>query len=161
MTTELSRSFKIVTLWLVLGAAVFLGVQWWQSQQQRTRFSVAGGAIELHRAPDGHFHWPGQVNGIAVDFLVDTGATSTALPQSLAERAGLEIEGSVTSSTAGGVVRGGLARADVTLQGGVSASKLRVTVLPALEAPLLGMDILSKMHFSQRGGVLRFEPEAP
>lgn len=158
---EVSRPFKLVTLWLVIGVAVFLAVEWWQAEQQRSRFSSQGGVVELRRAPDGHFHWPGRVNGIAVDFLVDTGATSTALPQSLADEARLVVEGSVTSSTAGGVVRGGLARADIELQGGISADRLRVTVLPALEAPLLGMDVLSKMHFSQRGGVLRFEPPNP
>lgn len=158
---ELSRTFKLVTLWLLIGAGVFLGVQWWQSQQRQTRFSAEGGAVELRRAPDGHFHWPGEVNGVAVDFLVDTGATSTALPQWLADRAGLSVEGSITSSTANGTVRGGLARADVALQGGIRADRLRVTVLPALEAPLLGMDVLSRMHFSQRGGVLRFEPASP
>ncbi|URI10011.1 retroviral-like aspartic protease family protein [Aquincola tertiaricarbonis] len=159
--SEVSRTFKLVTLWLVIGVAVFLGVEWWQAEQQRSRFSSQGGVVELRRGPDGHFHWPGRVNGIAVDFLVDTGATSTALPQSLAEEARLVMEGSVTSSTAGGVVRGSVARADIELQGGVSAERLRVTVLPALEAPLLGMDVLSKMHFSQRGGVLRFEPPSP
>lgn len=157
--SELPRTLKLVTLWLLLGVAVFVGVQAWQSQQQRARFSVDGvsGAIELKRAADGHFHWPGSVNGIAVDFLVDTGATGTALPQALADRAGLVAEGTLQSSTAGGVVRGTLARADVVLQGGVRADRLRVAVLPRLEAPLLGMDVLSKMRFTQSDGVLRLE----
>lgn len=157
--SELPRSLKLVTLWLLLGAGVFIGVQTWQSQQQRARFSIdsASGAIELRKAPDGHFHWPGTVNGIAVDFLVDTGATGTAIPQALAARAGLVAEGSVRSSTAGGVVQGTLARADVTLQGGVRATRLRVAVLPRLESPLLGMDVLAKMRFTQSDGVLRLE----
>ncbi|MES2956797.1 MAG: retropepsin-like aspartic protease [Pseudomonadota bacterium] len=156
---ELPRTLKLVTLWLLLGAVVFVAVQAWLAQQQRSRFSVDGasGAIELRRAADGHFHWPGSVNGIAVDFLVDTGATGTALPQALADRAGLVAEGTLQSSTAGGVVRGTLARADVSLQGGVRAERLRVTVLPRLEAPLLGMDVLSKMRFTQSDGVLRLE----
>ena len=162
MTTdprELPRTLKLVTLWLLLGAAVFVGVQAWQSQQQRARFSVdaVSGAIELRRSADGHFHWPGTVNGIAVDFLVDTGATGTALPQALADRAGLVAEGTLQSNTAGGVVRGTLARADVSLQGGVRAERLRVAVLPRLQSPLLGMDVLSKMRFSQSDGVLRLE----
>jgi aspartyl protease family protein len=112
----------------------------------------------LKRAPDGHFYWPGQVNGVAVDFLVDTGATSTALPLALAQRAGLALEGSIRSSTAGGVVDGRLARADVLLQGGVVAERLRVGVLPRLESPLLGMDVISKLRLSQRDGVLTLEP---
>jgi aspartyl protease family protein len=159
--SEHSRTFKIVTLWLVLGVAVFMAVQWWQAEQTRSRFSAAGGVIELRRGPDGHFHWPGSVNGEAVDFLVDTGATGTALPKALADRLGLVTEGSITSSTAGGVARGSLSRADVELDGGVSATRLRVVVLPGLQTPLLGMDILSKMHFTQSAGVLRIEPPRP
>jgi aspartyl protease family protein len=156
---ELPHTLKLVTLWLLLGAALFIGVQAWQSQQQRARFSVddVTGAIELRRAADGHFHWPGKVNGIAVDFLVDTGATGTAIPRDLAERAGLPVEGTLQSATAGGVVRGTLARADVVLQGGVRAERLRVAVLPQLASPLLGMDVLSKLRFTQSDGVLRLE----
>ena len=157
---ELPRSLKLVTVWLLLGAVVFVAVQAWQSQQQRARFSVdaVSGAIELRKGADGHFHWPGSVNGIAVDFLVDTGATGTALPRALAERAGLVAEGTLQLSTAGGVVHGSLARAYVSLQGGVRATRLRVAVLPRLESPLLGMDVLSKMRFTQSDGVLRLEP---
>ena len=156
---EMPRTLKLATVWLLLGVLVFVGVQAWQSQQQRARFSVdaVSGAIELRRAADGHFHWPGTVNGIAVDFLVDTGATGTAIPQALANRAGLVAEGTLRSSTAGGVVQGSLARADVALQGGVRADRLRVAVLPRLESPLLGMDVLAKMRFTQNDGVLRLE----
>jgi aspartyl protease family protein len=156
---EMPRTLKLATIWLLLGALVFVGVQAWQSQQQRARFSVdaVSGAIELRRAADGHFHWPGTVNGIAVDFLVDTGATGTAIPLALANRAGLVAEGTLRSSTAGGVVQGSLARADVVLQGGVRADRLRVAVLPRLESPLLGMDVLAKMRFTQNDGVLRLE----
>ena len=107
---------------------------------------------------DGHYHWPGRVNGVAVEFLVDTGATATALPLALAGRAGLEGEGRVRSSTAGGEVKGTLSRADIELDGGIQVQRLRVTVLPALAAPLLGMDVLSKMRWSQHDGVLRLEP---
>ncbi len=155
---DIPRSVKHLTVWLLLGAAVFLAVQAWQAHQQRMRFQAGGGVIELRRAPDGHFHWPGRLNGVAVEFLVDTGATRTALPQALAERAGLVSEGRTRSNTAGGVAVGWTARADLQLQGGVGAQQLLVTVLPALGAPLLGMDVLSKMRFSQNGGVLRFEP---
>ena len=156
---ELPRTWKLATLWLLVGVAVFLAVQAWQAQQQRARFSfdVASGVIELRRASDGHFHWPGSVNGVAVEFLVDTGATSTALPQALAERAGLVAEGPLRSSTAGGLVQGTLSRADVALQGGVRVERLRVAVLPQLASPLLGMDVLSKMRFTQSDGVLRLQ----
>jgi aspartyl protease family protein len=55
------------------------------------------------------------------------------------------------------VVEGRLARADVVLQGGVVAERLRVAVLPRLESPLLGMDVISKLRLTQSDGVLTLE----
>lgn len=157
---EFPRTLKHVTLWLLLGTGVFLAVQAWQVQQRQSRFSADGGVIELRRAADGHFHWPGQVNGVAVEFLVDTGATRSALPQPLARAAGLTPEGQVQGSTAGGPVAGWVGRGTLQLQGGVRIERLPFTVLPALDSPLLGMDVLGQLHFSQRDGVLRLQPAA-
>jgi aspartyl protease family protein len=157
---DFPHTLKLVTIWLLLGTALFLGVQAWQAQQARSRFSSTGGVVELQRAPDGHFHWPGRVNGVPVDFMIDTGATRTALPAALGAQAGLRPEGSIRSDTAGGEVRGELARAEVQLDGGVRIEQLRVALLPELATPLLGMDVLSRMRFSQVGGVMRLEPGA-
>ncbi len=154
---ELPHSLKLITIWLLIILLVFLGFKAFEHRQQQSRVELHEGRILLQRGPDGHFHWRGQVNGVTVDFLVDTGATATALPRELAERAGLKPEGRVRSHTAGGVAEGYLARADITLQGGVTASRLPVTVLPTLGAPLLGMDLLSKLRFTQHNGVLSIE----
>ena len=158
MEQDLSRTFKLITLWLVLGAAVFVGVQWWLHRAQQAQFQAGTEAIEIRRGADGQYHWPGRINGRAVDFLVDTGATGTAVSAALARELGLEVIGSVRSNTAGGVVSGQLVRADVALRGGVSVARLRVVALPGLsENPLLGMDVLGRLHWSQRDGVLRIE----
>jgi aspartyl protease family protein len=159
--TEFPRALKHATLWLLLGTAVFLAVQAWQAQQRQSLFSAEGGVIELRRARDGHFHWPGQVNGVAVEFLVDTGATRTALPQAVALAAGLTPQAQVQSSTAGGTVAGWAGSGTLQLQGGVRVDRLPITVLPALGSPLLGMDVLGRLAFSQDGGVLRLRPAAP
>jgi aspartyl protease family protein len=155
---ELPHTLKLATVWLLIGTALFLAVQYWQAQQRQSLFSARGGVIELQRAADGHFHWPGQVNGVAVDFLVDTGATRSALPAALAERAGLQAEGTLRSDTAGGTVQGQVARATLQLQGGVRLDRLPVAVLPDLRTPLLGMDVLSRLRFTQQDGVLRLQP---
>jgi len=158
MSNELPRSFKVVTTWLLLGLAIFLGVQWWQHREQRTRFQLDGDIVEIRRGGDGHYHWPGSINGREVDFLIDTGATGTAISASLARELGLESLGPVQSSTAGGVVTGQVVRADVALQGGVKASRLRVVALPGLgDRPLLGMDVLGRLRWQQHDGVLRID----
>ncbi|MCU0814238.1 MAG: retroviral-like aspartic protease family protein [Burkholderiaceae bacterium] len=156
--SELPRTLKIATVWLLLGALLFLGVQGWQRQQQATQFSAAGGVIEIRRGADGHYHWPGTINGVAVDFLVDTGATSTAMPARLARSLGLESVGQVRSQTAGGPVTGQVVRADVELEGGVQVRQLRVVALEGLgDRPLLGMDVLGRLHWRQAGGVLTID----
>jgi aspartyl protease family protein len=154
---ELPSTLKRATVWLLLGTALFLGVQAWLAQRERPQVRVADGVIELQRAPDRHFHWPGTVNGQRVEFLVDTGATRSALPESLARRLGLPFEGAVQSATAGGTVTGWQSRVNLSLDGGVTAERLPVTILPGLDAPLLGMDVLARLHFSQQGGVLRLQ----
>jgi aspartyl protease family protein len=155
---ELPHSFKLLTIWLLVTLVVFLGFKAWEHERAASRFQLAGQTVVLTRGDDGHFHWPGRIGGVEVDFLVDTGATSTALPQALAERLGLKPLGAVRTQTAAGAAHGFVARADVELQGGVRAQSLPVTVLPDLGAPLLGMDVLGRLHFSQKPGELRIEP---
>jgi aspartyl protease family protein len=158
MSAELPRTFKVVTVWLLLGISVFFGVQWWQHRQAQTRFHVAGSTIELRRGSDGHYHWPGRINGRSVDFLIDTGATGTAIPASLVRELRLEPIGEVRSSTANGTITGKLVRVELELRGGVRADRLRVVALPGLaDRPLLGMDVLGRLRWQQRDGVLRIE----
>jgi aspartyl protease family protein len=158
MRDELPGTFKVVTIWLLVGAAVVLAFQYYQHRQQQTRFHAEGGVIELRRGNDGHYHWPGTLNGRAVDFLVDTGATSVAIPASLSRDLRLVSEGKTVASTAGGTVTGDIMRADLALQGGVRVDRLRVVALPGLgDNPLLGMDVLGKLRWRQEGGVLRID----
>lgn len=162
MNNDLPRSLKLVTVWLLVGAVVFVAIQWWQHRAQATRFQVTGGTMEIRRSADGHYHWPGRINGRQVDFLIDTGATGTAIPAALADALKLESLGTVRSNTAGGVVTGQIVRADVELQGGVKVERLQIVALPRLgESPLLGMDVLGKLHWQQRDGVLRIELADP
>ena len=154
---ELPHGLKLTTIWLLVMLVVFLGFKAWERQQQQPRITINSEEIVLTRGPDGHFHWPGRLGGVRTDFMVDTGATSTALPEALAREAGLETEGSVRSSTAGGVATGWRTRADLRLDGGVEARQLPVTVLPQLDGPLLGMDMLSKLQISMQGNEMRLK----
>ncbi len=151
---DLPRGLKIVTVWLLIGTGLFLAVQAFQAQRQRARFEVDGTQLRIARAADGHYHWPARVNGHAVDFLIDTGATTSALPAALAQRLDLPMEGRVASQTAGGAVSGTVVRADLELQGGVRIERMRIVALPALASPLLGMDVLGKLSWRQAGGEL-------
>lgn len=151
---ELSPALKRATVWLLAGLAVFVAVQAWLDRQQRTRFEVHGEQVRIRRAADGHYHWPGTIDGRPVDFLVDTGATRSALPLALAQSLGLRAEGAVRSATAGGTVTGTVVRADLRLDGGLHIERLRIVALPELGSPLLGMDVLGRLHWRHSDGVL-------
>jgi len=149
---------KHTTVWLLLGVGLFVGVQAWQQQQQAAQFTVDGGRLEIRRAADGHYHWPGRIGGGAasreidfreIDFLVDTGATGTAIPAALARELGLVVVGTMQSNTAGGLVQGQIVLADLHLEGGIRAERLRVAALPQLAAPLLGMDVMAQPAWQQ------------
>jgi aspartyl protease family protein len=161
VSEDLPRTLKFATVWLVLGAIVFVGYQWQQHESLKASFTTGSGVIEIRRSADGHYHWPGTLDGEPVDFLVDTGASGVAIPASLAERLRLAPGEMVRSSTAGGSVTGRLVRADLALQGGVRAERLPMVALPGLDQPLLGMDVLGRLHWQQRDGALRIDLGAP
>ena len=161
MSSEFPHTLKIATVWLLVGLVVFLGFQMFERQQHETRFSAKGEVIEIRRGPDGHYHWPGSINGLEVDFLIDTGATGTAMSQAMARQLGLETLRRVQSDTAGGVVTGELVRADLMLQGGVRVERMVITALAGLsDRPLLGMDVLGKLRWQQHDGVLTIDTGA-
>ncbi len=159
--TDLPGWLKPTTVWLLLGLMLFLGVQAWQAQQRATRFTVEGQTLEIRRSSDGHYHWPGRIGNRDVEFLVDTGATGTAIPTALARELGLQVVGSMQSSTAGGVVNGQFVVGDLQLQGGVRAERLRMAALPNLASPLLGMDVLGRLRWQQDAGVMKIELKGP
>lgn len=64
------------------------------------------GKIELQRAGDGHFYADARVNGVAVRFLIDTGASAIVLTAEDARRASLGAgEAQVSARGAGGEIR--------------------------------------------------------
>src|SRR4051794_23843692 len=92
------------------------------------------------------------------------GSTSWSTPAPAASRSrrrwprlGLVGEESVRSSTAGGWTTGRVVRADLALEGGVRAERLRMVALPNLASPLLGMDVLGRLRWQQRDGALRID----
>ena len=67
-----------------------------------------GNRIVLAESGGGHFMTPGQINGRAVQFMVDTGATSVAMSMLDADRAGIAYKHGqpVQMSTANGTTQG-------------------------------------------------------
>lgn len=107
-----------------------------------------GAGVTVPRGPDGHFHLVLQVNGVPVEFLVDTGATDIVLTLSDARRVGLEPENLAflgRARTANGVVETAYATVDSVSLGPVTFDRVGVAVNGGeMDGSLLGMTFLSR-----------------
>jgi aspartyl protease family protein len=113
-------------------------------------FSDDDAVVRLDMLANGHFGARARVDGIAVDFIVDTGATSTVLSADDARRVGIDpstLDYGVPISTANGVTRA--ARATVEEIGVGSIVRRRLPVLVAapgsLGQSLLGMNFIGTL----------------
>lgn len=124
---------------------------------------VEGGETRIKLSPDGHFWIDAEVNGQEARFLVDTGATLTAVSRGVAERAGLEPRQSavpVRIVTANGAVAADLTRIDDLAFGNIAAADIDAVIAPSLgETNVLGMNFLSRLDGWQvRGDTLILSP---
>jgi predicted aspartyl protease len=96
--------------------------------------------------------------------LWDTGATHTAISESLALELGLPLTGRTTTGTAGGDVVAGCYTVNLTLPGGIELLNLPVLglALPSSEM-LIGMDVitLGDLAVNQSDGNTRFTFQLP
>ena len=127
---------------------------------------VEGGETRIALAPDGHFWLRAQVNGQPASFLVDTGATLTAVSQNLADAAKLEPRRGglpVTINTANGPVSAQLSTIGELRFGNVAARGLDVVIAPTLgDTNVVGMNLLSRLaSWRVEGNTLILVPNNP
>ena len=93
----LNKSLQQIAVWgmIFIGAAAGYGL--WgditrNSGIPRQSYETGTGAVTIPRSADGHYYLTALVNGEAIRFVVDTGATDMVLTRQDAERAGLSPE---------------------------------------------------------------------
>ena len=117
----------------------------------------AGGAaiIVLEQNRNGHYLVEGKINHQAVNFLIDTGATDVAIPQSLARKLGLEFGPQIQVSTAAGPAKAWLTRLNEVSIGGIRRRDVRATITSGeFNEVLLGMSFLRHYDMRQQNGKL-------
>jgi aspartyl protease family protein len=101
-------------------------------------------------ARDGHFWLQARINGQPANFLVDTGATLTAVSSETAQRIGLEPRDTgipVRMQTANGSVAAELTTIDELRFGSVAARGLDAVIAPGLgPTNVIGMNLLSRLQ---------------
>ena len=116
-----------------------------------------GNRIVLVAGSGGHFMTAGQINGKAVQFMVDTGATSVAMGAQDAERAGINFKAGrpVTMSTANGNAQGYQIKLASIRIGDVEVFDVDAVVMPqTMPFMLLGNSFLTRFQMSRENDLM-------
>jgi clan AA aspartic protease (TIGR02281 family) len=111
--------------------------------------------LVIGQGEGGHYYIDGAVNDAYMNFLIDTGATTVALPLATAANAGMKCKERTMMSTGNGVTQG----CTVTIQklkfGNFTLRYVDAVVMPNLSQPLLGMNVLKQFRVEQDNGQMR------
>lgn len=110
---------------------------------------IVGDTLKIRQSADGHYWADAEVNGIPVRFLIDSGATTTAMTLKTAQAAKVDInEGGFPTylSTANGTVEAQRGTIQSLRVGPIAASDLPIVVAEAFgDSNVIGMNFLSEM----------------
>ena len=126
------------------------------NQNPESRLAGEQTEVVLEQNRQGHYITNGTINGQAVTFLLDTGATDVAIPEHIAERLGLKKGRTLNVSTANGDIR--------VYESWIEELAIAELVIKDVDANinpndtenyiLLGMSALKQVEFTQRGKFL-------
>lgn len=160
-----SRGIGLVMALLAFATLAVLMVFWAQGQIDQRRNpnrdlqSVhTSESIEVTLQPThgGHYIAGGTINGRAVTFLLDTGASQVAIPQGVADELGLSRGAPFPVNTANGVATAYTTEIDQLGLGDIVLSDVSASITPGFEsdAILLGMSALSQLDWQRSDGEL-------
>lgn len=117
------------------------------------------GAVVIYRDSGGMFHGAGAINGFAVNFLVDTGASMVAMNSGHARRIGLNYRvpaNRIPIATASGQTMGYRIMLESVRLGDITLNRVDAVVIEGSSPGtiLLGSSFLSRVHTQNDGRVM-------
>lgn len=161
--TRLGRRMIWLAALLVLGGLYLVFAQLQKNGGMVSSIGSDGSAmVVLEQDRSGHYQAEGMINGQAVNFLVDTGATDVALPESVARALGLEFGPRVRVMTAAGPSTAWMTRLDEVSIGDIHRRNVRASITAGeFNGILLGMSFLKHYSLQQQDGKLVISEGTP
>ena len=163
-TDFVSRAGTAMTVaaWLIFFVILFGVFDYLLSQRNNPNQNVATTVngyqkeIVLQRNSFGHYVSNGTINGYDVVFLLDTGATDIAIPESVAKKIGLQKGQDFYVKTANGSARAYSTRLNSAAIGDITLYDLNASILSNIDGNevLLGMNFLKHFEILQKGNTL-------
>ncbi len=158
---RMGQALRMALAWGLILVGVIAGYGLWSDIRRDVmpiQEVTADAAVEVPRSADGHYYLTLMIDGTAVPFMVDTGASGMVLASRDAEQLGidptsLEFRGQAT--TANGVVRTARVTLDLVELGPFRNENFGAFVTEGeLDQSLLGMDYLGQFRMEFDGGKL-------
>jgi aspartyl protease family protein len=166
VTARGSGLWLMFVVWLAVFGGVYAWFHDWDAAQVNPNPAAsmpnAGDEVTLQRNRSGHYVADGTINGTAVTFMLDTGATQVALPMRTARALGLALGEAVQLRTANGDTVGYRTRLERVRLGPIELRGVAAVATDGMdgEVVLLGMSFLKRVEFAQRGDRLTLRATA-
>ena len=119
-------------------------------------WGVASGApLVMNQSSSGHYFVDGTINDQKLNFVIDTGASLVAIPQGLANQAGLVCLHRTMAHTANGLAQTCITVIQKLKFGSFTLNNVEASIAPNLGQPLLGMNVLKQFRVEQDSGEMR------
>ena len=149
--------------WVSLAIVAYFGMNALTAPKIANVAVEKNGAMEIviPRSRNGHYFVEGSINGYAVTFMVDTGASTVAIDKQIARAANLPNGFPATFSTASGSTPGQTVPRQRVSIGGLSFDDVSVAVIDGVgEVGLLGQNVLRYLEVTQANDQLILRTKA-
>ena len=113
------------------------------------------GEFIIKQNSNGAYFLDGAINGKALTFVIDTGASFVSLPSSVAHGARISCKDKVDMQTANGSIKGCSTTIKKLNFGPFVIKDVMAVIAPNLSQPLLGMNVLQQLKIAQEKGEMR------
>lgn len=151
--TNIGKTLQQAGIWALIFIGVIAVVGMWSDIERiitPRQTVMSDQSIVLPRQADGHYYMTLDINGVPVDFVVDTGASQMVLTKQDAKRVGInpdELRYLGRANTANGEVQTASIRLDTVSLGDMTDTRVRAVVNDGeMDGSLLGMTYLNRFN---------------